>query len=65
MHDWESLSHVRWEWKYHAVIIPKYRREVSYGKLRGRIGAILRELCRQKGGNCWKGTACRIISTWA
>ena len=49
MHDWRSMSHVRWECKYHVVFIPKYRRKVLYGKLRQRIGAILRELCRQKG----------------
>jgi putative transposase len=49
MHDWENLAHVRWECKYHVVIIPKYRRKVFYGKLRRHIGAILRELCRQKG----------------
>ena len=24
MHDWESLSHVRWDCKYHVVIVPKY-----------------------------------------
>ena len=49
MHDWRSLSHVRWECKYHVVFIPKYRRKVLYGKLRRRIGLILRELCRQRG----------------
>jgi putative transposase len=49
MHDWQSLSHVRWECKYHVVIIPKYRKRVFYGKLRRQIGPILRELCRQKG----------------
>ena len=49
MHDWRSLSHVRWECKYHVVFIPKYRRKVLYGKLRRRIGPILRELCRQRG----------------
>ncbi len=49
MHDWQSLSHVRWECKYHVVFIPKYRRKVLYGKLRRRIGPILRELCRQRG----------------
>jgi len=25
MHEWQSLSHVRWDCKYHAVIISKYR----------------------------------------
>ena len=48
MHDWQSLSHVRWDCKYHVVFIPKYRRKVLFGKLRGQIGRILRELCRQK-----------------
>ena len=49
MHDWESLTHVRWECKYHVVIIPKYRRKVLYGQFRAKVGAILRELCRQRG----------------
>ena len=31
MHEWQSLSHVRWECKYHVVFIPKYRRKVIYG----------------------------------
>jgi len=48
MHDWQSLSHVRWDCKYHVVFIPKYRRKVLYGKLRRQIGMIFRELCRQK-----------------
>ena len=55
MHDWESLSHVRWECKYHVVIIPKYRRKVFYGQLRAKIGAILRELCRQTGVEVLEG----------
>ena len=49
MHEWESLSHVWWECTYHVVIIPKYRRKALYGKLRHRIGRILRELCQQRG----------------
>ena len=49
MHEWESLSHVKWECKYHVVIVPKYRRKVIYGQWKQAIGAILRELCRQKG----------------
>lgn len=28
MHDWESLSYVRWDYKYHVVIVPKYRKRV-------------------------------------
>lgn len=57
MHDWENLAHVRWECKYHVVIIPKYRGKVLYGKLRRQVGAILRELCRQKGVALVEGKA--------
>ena len=44
MHDWESLSHVRWDCKYHVVIVPKYRRRALYGKFRRDVGQILRDL---------------------
>jgi len=57
MHDWQSLSHVRWDCKYHVVILPKYRRNVFYGKLRKQIGVILRELCRQRGIELLEGRA--------
>lgn len=49
MHDWMSLSHVRWDCKYHVVIVPKYRQKKFYGKFRRRVGDILHELSRQKG----------------
>ncbi len=57
MHEWQSLSHVRWDCKYHVVIIPKYRRKVLYGRLRRQIGPILRELCRQRGVQLVEGHA--------
>ena len=57
MRNWQSMSHVRWECKYHVVFIPKYRHKVFYGKVRGRIGAILRDLCRQKGVELVEGKA--------
>ena len=47
MHEWQSLSHVRWDCKYHVVIIPKYRRKVFYGRLRRQIGVIVARLERQ------------------
>ena len=49
MHEWQSQSHVKWECKYHVVIVPKYRKKLMYGKLRKQVGPILKELCRQKG----------------
>ena len=57
MKDWTSQAHVKWECKYHVVILPKYRRKVLYGKVRRRIGEILRDLCRQKGVSLVEGKA--------
>ena len=57
MEDWQSLSHVRWECKYHVVFIPKYRKKVIYGRLRSRIGPILRDLCTQRQVSLLEGHA--------
>lgn len=57
MHEWESLSHVKWECKYHVVFIAKYRRKAIYGELRQKIGRILRELCEQRGVELLEGHA--------
>ena len=40
-----SLSHTKWNCKYHIVFAPKYRRMVIYGKTRKDIGVIIRRLC--------------------
>jgi len=55
MHEWQSLSHVKWDCKYHVVIVPKYRKKLLYGKLRHQIGPILRSLCEQKGVDLIEG----------
>ena len=55
MHDWESLSHVRWDCKYHIVIIPKYRKRKLYGVFRKRVGEVIRDLCRQRGVEMLEG----------
>ena len=47
--DNKSLTHTKWECKYHLVFAPKYRRQVIYGKIKADIGRILRELCERKG----------------
>jgi putative transposase len=57
MHDWQSLSHVRWDCKYHVVIVPKYRKKVIYGKLKRKIGPLLRRLCQQRGIELLEGHA--------
>ena len=57
MREWQSLSHVKWECKYHVVIVPKYRRKVLFGRVRREIGPIIRQLCRQKGVDLVEGNA--------
>ncbi|WP_196755584.1 transposase, partial [Aggregatibacter actinomycetemcomitans] len=36
--DDSSLSHTKWNCKYHIVFTPKYRRKAIYGRLRTDIG---------------------------
>ena len=50
MEDFEnSLSHCKWNCKYHIVFAPKYRRKAIYDKIKVDIGQILRKLCKWKG----------------
>lgn len=44
----KTLSHSRWNCKYHIVFTPKYRRKVVYGEWRKDIRRILRMLCEMK-----------------
>ena len=55
MHDWTSLAHVRWDCKYHVVIVPKYRKKKLYGKIRRQVGEVIRDLCRQRGVELLEG----------
>jgi putative transposase len=48
MEDEQSLSHTRWECKYHVVWIPKYRRKTLYGQLRKYLGEVMRKLAIQR-----------------
>ena len=47
--DMSSLSHSKWECKYHIVFAPKFRRKVIYGQLKRDIANILSMLCKRKG----------------
>lgn len=48
MDEYESLSHSKYECKYHVVFIPKCRRKVLYGKLRPHLGEVFKHLARRK-----------------
>ncbi len=52
--SYESLSHSRWDCKYHVVFVPKYRKKAIYGNIREFLKRTFHELARQKG--------CEIIS---
>ena len=57
--DTDSLSHTRWNCKYHIVFAPKYRRQVIYGKIKKDIGLMLRKLCEYKKVEILEAEACR------
>lgn len=50
-----SLSHTRWECKYHVVFIPKYRRKALFGELRRYLGPVFRTLTEQKESRVEEG----------
>ena len=51
----ESLSHTKWECKYHVVFIPKYRRRALYEELRRHLGEVFKQLARQKESKIEEG----------
>ena len=55
MDDAESLSHTRWECKYHVVFIPKYRRKALYVELRRHLGEVFRKLAERKESRIEEG----------
>ena len=55
MNEYQTLSHTKWECKYHVVFIPKGRRKVLYGQVRQYLGEVFRELARQKESRIEEG----------
>ena len=51
----ESLSHSRFDWIYHLVFVPKYRKKKLYGEIRCYLGPVFHELAQQKGCTILKG----------
>jgi putative transposase len=58
MDDAQSLSHTKWECKYHVVWIPKRRRKVLFGRLRKHLGTVFRELARRRECEVLEGHLC-------
>lgn len=55
MDEFESLSHTKWDCKYHIVFIPKYRRKALYGHLRTHFGEVFRKLASRKESRIEEG----------
>jgi putative transposase len=51
--NYQSLSHSKWDCKYHVVFVPKYRRKAMFLGIRQDLGPVFHELARQK--------ECRIL----
>jgi putative transposase len=55
MDEYESLSHTKWECKYHVVFIPKCRRKTLFGQLRQHLGEVFHRLAAQKESRIEEG----------
>jgi putative transposase len=55
MDEYESLSHTKWECKYHVVFIPKCRRKTLDGQVRPHLGEVFRKLAEQKESKIEEG----------
>jgi putative transposase len=53
MDEFESLSHTKWDCKFHIVFIPKGRKKALFGPVRRDLGGVIRRLAEQK--------ECRIL----
>lgn len=53
-----SLSHTKWNCKYHIVFAPKFRRKLAYGKLKQDIANILSILCKRKSVHIVEAEIC-------
>ena len=50
-----SLSHTKWECKYHVIFIPKFRRKALYEQLRKDLAELFHRLAAQKESRIEEG----------
>ena len=55
MSGYESLTHSRWDCKYHVVFIPKYRKSKLFSQVRQYLGSVFHELAQQKESKILEG----------
>jgi len=49
MEEYQSISHTKWQCKYHVIFVPKYRRRALFGLIRRELGSVFRQLAEHKG----------------
>ena len=59
---YQSLSHSKWDCKYHVIFVPKYRLMVIFGEIRKFLGPIFQEKSKAEGvpnsGGAFNARAC-------
>ncbi|QJD30791.1 IS200/IS605 family transposase [Methylococcus geothermalis] len=55
MKEYQSLSHTRWDCKYHVVFIPKRRKKQLFGALKRHLGELCHELAGHKDSKIVEG----------
>ena len=55
MKNYESLSHTKWQCKYHVIFIPKYRKKKLFGQIRKDLGELFHDLARQRESRIEEG----------
>lgn len=55
MKEYQSLSHTRWDCKYHIVFIPKKRKKKVFGVLRRHLGEIFHGLAKHQESKIVEG----------
>lgn len=53
--SYESLSHSKWDCKYHLVFVPKHRKKVLCEKVRRYLAQVFHDLAAQRGCKIIKG----------
>ena len=56
---YQSLSHSRWNCKYHLIFVPKKRKKILYGKTKTDLGKIFHALAKQKESRITEGKLCQ------
>jgi len=65
MDGYESLSHAKWECKYHVVLIAKCRRKTLYGALRKHLGEVFPKLAERRDAGSKKSFPQSDGVTWS